>query len=209
MRAITAAGRAWIPCACATTSDSLTTGAPVAVSSPAPALNSSSSKSVSPQASERLRLALRIRKRSPLVMITGVMRLGRGSRHAVEIDCQQRIAGTHAITFAHVNLESLAPQRHGVDTHMEQDFGASRGTQRQCVTRRRHGDDFPVAGRAQFRAHGIDGHAITEHGFRKSRIRYFIERRAPAREWRKDDRHMYSTSSICRRWPRSDPPWRA
>ena len=152
MRAISAAGRAWMPCACATTSDSLTTGAAGRRHRrAAPRSNSSSSNSASPlERTIEARVCV-IRKRSPLVMIDRRHEAGRLARHAVEIEGQQQIAGTHAVAFAHVHLESLASQRHGVDAHVEQNFSAGRGTQRQRVARRGDRDDFAVAGSAQFR----------------------------------------------------------
>ena len=101
---------------------------------------------------------------------------------------QQQIAGTHAIAFAHVHLESLAAERHGVDAHVNQDFRAAGDAQRQRVARGGDRNDFAVAGSAQLRARsGSIATPSPSMACAKAASGISVERRTPAREWRKDD----------------------
>ena len=106
------------------------------------------------------------------------------AREQIEVDAAQQVAGAHAIAFAHVHREPLAAQCHGVHAYVRQQLRAAGRAQRDGVARRRDGNHFAIAGRAQLMAGRIDGRAISQHGAREHFIGDLRERTAPAGEWR-------------------------
>ena len=102
-RAISAAGRAWMPCACATTTASLTTGAScrrVATDARGAAI-SSSSNSTSPAASRRSRWARTDPEALAIRDDDGRDETAGPARQQLQVEAQQHIAGAHAIALAH------------------------------------------------------------------------------------------------------------
>ena len=104
----------------------------------------------------------------------------------LQVEAQQHIAGAHAVALAHLRRKTLAAQGHGIDAHVHQDFRAAGRAQGNGMARGRDRNHLAVAGRAQLVAGRIERRALAQHGAREHFVGNFRERAAPAGERRED-----------------------
>ncbi len=211
--AISAAGRAWMPCACATTTASLITGVALAAgarSDTAPTASTSNSRS--PAFTSRSSGAAITRNRSPLVMMTGVIMLG--ARRATR--SRSNLSSTSpARTRSPLRTSTSKPSPPRPTVSMPTCSRTSAPPAARSATAWREAAieiTSPSQGALQFATHRIDGGALSQHRLREGGVRYFAQRCAPAGERREDGEggsFVSGPAARCFRSPRSDRSSRA
>ena len=118
-RAISAAGRAWMPCACSTTTASLTTTPwRTQLSRPLPRRAGGEPLDFEQRVAavhRALRVGLRDTKAVGVRDDDRSHETRRRARHQIQVEAQQQVAGTHAVAPADVDVEAT-PARPTVST---------------------------------------------------------------------------------------------